>query len=324
MGAVFKDCRVSGMTEEGTVFRIPEEIGNERVTEIGERAFYSCRSLRSIVFPSSIERVAPYAFAECRNLESLQFPDGLKEIGNYAFYNCQNLRSLFLGRNLASIGYGAFKNCLELSEITLELLPGRKNCLNTILQDEFQKVDLKIQYLDEEGKKQEQARLIFTDYEYEYVPQIEARQFNWETYGSGESYRISIADHEIDYEKYDSVFSVAIQEDDAETLDQIVACRLGWPYKLSDSSRKKYEDYVRKNMDHFLEVTISKQGQSDLFDRLLSYILEHSLLSPEKKKCAIDLSIAYRKPQVTAMLMGKQERETFSQKSNSIHSRFAL
>ena len=106
-------------------------------------------------------------------------------------------------------------------------------------------MDVAIDYLDKDEQTSTiRARLVFTDYQYEYVPEIEARQFNWETYGSGDSYRISIRDTDIDYDKYDSVFSLAMVEDDMETLLKICAGRLCWPLQTlrpgQGSVRKLY------------------------------------------------------------------------------------
>ena len=41
------------------------------ITEIGEKAFYECTSLKSITFPASIQQIGEEAFAECNQLRSI-------------------------------------------------------------------------------------------------------------------------------------------------------------------------------------------------------------------------------------------------------------
>ena len=323
MAGIFNDYKAFIAGEVPEIFYVPETIGGEPVTEIGPRAFYGCREISRIILPKTVERIGAYAFAECRGLERFVFPDTVAAIGDYAFYNCMALKEITLGRSLCAIGYGAFKNCLELSKISMVISPGKKNCLNSILQDEFQEVDVTISYVDEAGKCVSEARLVFTDYQYEYVPEIEARQFNWETYGSGDSYRISIRDTDIDYGKYDSVFPVAMVEDDEATLFKIVAGRLCRPHKLLPESRERYEAYVAENMPRILEQIFGAGAAEAQSEQLFRYILEHRLLKEKDISLALDLAQRCQKTHMTAMLMdfiGKPKQV----KEQDIYARFAL
>ncbi len=309
------------------VFNIPEYINQKPVEEIGPRAFYGCRGLRRIVVPKTVRRISSYAFAECRELESFVFPWRLNTVDDYAFYNCMGLHKITFGPEVASIGYGAFKNCLELHEISVSIKDGQNNCLNAILQDEFQEVDVAIDYLDKDEQIHDQARLVFTDYQYEYVPEIEARQFNWETYGSGDSYRISIRDTDIDYDKYDSVFSLAMVEDDMETLLKICAGRLCWPYRLSDQGRDRYENYIKGHMSKVLERLIKDRGTAAL-SRLFDYILNHHLMDDDSRRLALDLCQRFGQPQLTARLMDDfrpaENKGLEAVQNHTVRSRFAL
>lgn len=324
MGYVFESYRDFFSDDSiPEIFYIPETVNQEPVTEIKERAFYGCRNLKRVIVPESVVRIGDYAFAECRELERFVFPKSLTTVGDYTFYNCMGLKELFLNRQLSIIGYGAFKNCLELCRITMDIAPGYKNCLNSILQDEFQAVDVTIHYLGNDETVNDEARLIFTDYQYEYVPEIEARQFNWETYGSGDSYRISIHDTDIDYEKYDSVFPVAMVEDDEETLYKIAAGRLCWPHKLSTGSRQRYESYILSNMPYILERIISGTDKDERASALLAYIADHKLLDEKSMNLALDLAGRYGRAGVTAQLMGTSDSEQ-RHKKQDVHSRFML
>ncbi|MBR7032414.1 MAG: leucine-rich repeat protein [Clostridia bacterium] len=78
------------------------------VREIGDSAFYDCRSLRSIDIPDAVEKIGGRTFALCSSLTSVGFPAGLYEIGKYAFYGCSSLESVEFPSGLRYIGSGAF------------------------------------------------------------------------------------------------------------------------------------------------------------------------------------------------------------------------
>lgn len=54
---------------------IPPQIGGLPVTEIGKGAFYSCRSLTSVVIPQSVEDIGKDVFKDCPHLK-IQTPAG--------------------------------------------------------------------------------------------------------------------------------------------------------------------------------------------------------------------------------------------------------
>ena len=71
-----------------------ETVSIPGVREIGDSAFYDCRSLRTIDIPDAVEKIGGRTFARCTSLRSVGFPAGLYEIGKYAFYGCSALESL--------------------------------------------------------------------------------------------------------------------------------------------------------------------------------------------------------------------------------------
>ncbi|MBR4661548.1 MAG: leucine-rich repeat protein [Clostridia bacterium] len=85
-----------------------ETVSIPGVREIGDSAFYDCKSLRSIDIPDAVEKIGGRTFARCTSLRSVGFPAGLYEIGKYAFYGCSALESLEFPSGLRYIGSGAF------------------------------------------------------------------------------------------------------------------------------------------------------------------------------------------------------------------------
>jgi len=71
---------------------IPKEITYEgrtlKVTEIGDAAFYHCRSLESITIPNSVTSIGTAAFYDCSSLQSVTIPNSVTSIGNSAFGGC--------------------------------------------------------------------------------------------------------------------------------------------------------------------------------------------------------------------------------------------
>ena len=109
------------------------------LTNIGNRVFYNCASLKSVRLPQSIKRIPNYMFQYCVSLENIDIPESLREVGyasfdhsglteielpdslelieRYAFSNTQ-LRTFRVpdGHSKSSIGAYAFENCKHLKK----------------------------------------------------------------------------------------------------------------------------------------------------------------------------------------------------------------
>ena len=82
--------------------------GNEddvkKIKSIGNDAFWSCESLKSIVIPNSVKSIGAFAFKNCRSLESIIIPDSVKSIRQYAFELCKSLKSMsFKGKTMKQV-----------------------------------------------------------------------------------------------------------------------------------------------------------------------------------------------------------------------------
>ena len=91
----------------------------EKVTSIGDYAFYYCYSLTSITIPSSVTSISNSAFQYCYSLTSITIPSSVTSISNSAFQYCYSLTSVVIPNSVTSIGSNAFSSCSSLTSITI-------------------------------------------------------------------------------------------------------------------------------------------------------------------------------------------------------------
>ncbi len=87
----------------------------EGVTAIGERAFYDCKSLKSVTIPKGVTEIGGFAFRGCRNLQKVVAPESVSTIGRYAFADCGSLKNLTIPGRVNEIGKSAFSCCPDLT-----------------------------------------------------------------------------------------------------------------------------------------------------------------------------------------------------------------
>ena len=113
---------ITGYNGSAEKVDIPAEIDGKSVTSIGDRAFYDCSSLASIMLPDGVTSIGDWAFYDCSSLTSITLPDGVTSIGDGAFYGCTSLASITIPDSVTEIGdfFGSvFEGCTSLASINI-------------------------------------------------------------------------------------------------------------------------------------------------------------------------------------------------------------
>lgn len=132
---------------------IPDTINGKKVIGIGEKAYFDCKTMKTLYLSDGIEFIEDGAFANCKNLQKiifpktlirigsensdtkwnsnnkgafensgvtkLSFPERLEKIGRYSFSRCNKLTSIEFPLSLKKIGVAAFSFCSALKRVVL-------------------------------------------------------------------------------------------------------------------------------------------------------------------------------------------------------------
>ena len=113
---VFLDIKSGLLEKRDSITKVEIPKG---VTAIGDRAFYNCTNLESVIIPEGVTVIGDRVFYNCTNLENITIPETVKTIGFHAFDNCVKIKDIKLPDNLEVIQTGAFYNCISLKKIEI-------------------------------------------------------------------------------------------------------------------------------------------------------------------------------------------------------------
>ena len=86
---------------------------------IGKYAFRDCKSLTSVIIPSSVTKIEGGTFYFCTSLTSVNIPSSVTSIGTRAFWCCWFLASVKIPSSVTEIECGAFSGCHSLTSVNI-------------------------------------------------------------------------------------------------------------------------------------------------------------------------------------------------------------
>lgn len=233
-------------------------------------------------------------------VEEVIFPHTMREIGRYNFYGCRNLKKLEFSDSLTQIGSGAFTVCGSLKELVVHLQQGHKSCVKEILGELWQRMDVTFLY-EIEGAAVQRADLVFPGHYEEAVENTPARILYTQHHGSGNNYRQCFLAKELDYRKYDELFSIAAVMEKQNVLLDLCFGRLLFPVELAKQAETEYKEYIRLHLEEAASYLI-KNEQTER----LRFLSEGKLWTPEGLEVAIQCASDQKKPELLSLLMNEQ------------------
>ena len=91
---------------------IPDDI-----TIIGCGAFANT-NIQKVKMSNKITGIGEYAFYNCSFLDEVTFSEGLQLIGEYAFSNCESIKSISIPSNVIILDNHAFSGCFSLENVS--------------------------------------------------------------------------------------------------------------------------------------------------------------------------------------------------------------
>ena len=249
-------------------------------------------------------------FAHYSALKIIDLPKGIEVIEDYAFYRCLALEEIHLYAGIKRLGCGAFMGCKKLKKIVIKDVEDDIYFITEILYDFQYEVEVELYYKD--GRV---AYLTFPEYYEESVENTPGRIIEIVFHGSGYKYRQCIRNRQMNYEKYDTLFSYAIAQEFTPTCIRIALNRLRSPIGLKDIVKERYLTYLQEeskevakqlckedNLEivsmlaetgYFTEELLQEfqekaagTGRAEMASYLLNYRLEH--FKPKKKTFDFD------------------------------------
>jgi hypothetical protein len=95
------------------------------VAEIGDKAFYECKFLKTVTRPAGVTEVGNNAFSGCESLDNVVIPNGVTKIGDSAFWGCSSLQSVDVPASVTDIGKFSFGHNDNLKIRLPETLRGK-------------------------------------------------------------------------------------------------------------------------------------------------------------------------------------------------------
>ncbi len=136
---------ITSYSGHSTNITVPEKIGEDRVTEIGDWAFSPHqdrlrdqtrkfrKTITKITLPEGLKKIGESSFSGLISLESVNIPETVRVIGEYAFVDCNALKRIIVPEGVRDIEANAFAvhrgmSALEYVELPSTLKYFQKSC----------------------------------------------------------------------------------------------------------------------------------------------------------------------------------------------------
>ncbi len=235
------------------------------------------------------------------DVTEVYLPRYVREIGNYAFYRCHNMQRLSFHDALPGIGGGALTGC-KFGEVQVFLHGKERSALKSILDEIRFAVHVKFHKESAAFGEGEEWEILFPEHYEESVENTPARLLYTSHHGAGGYYRQCFYDRELDYGKYDALLPRAIAEEGEETVAELALLRLFFPYRLSETARASYEQYVRTHMQTAAKLLIDKENAG-----WLAFLSQNGYWT----ESALDFGIEYARQREKTELLGLMMDEKY-------------
>ena len=246
-------------------------------------------------------------FAHYSALKVINLPKGIEVIGDYAFYRCLSLEEIYLYAGIKRLGCGAFMGCKKLKKIVIRDVEDDIYFLTEILYDFQYEVEVELYYKD--GRA---AYLTFPEYYEESVENTPGRIIEIVFHGSGYKYRQCIRNRQMNYEKYDTLFSYAIAQEFTPTCIRIALNRLRSPIGLKESVKDRYLTYLREQSKEVVK-EICREDNLEI----LGMLAENGYFTEELLQEFQDKAASFGKAEMASYLLNyrmehyKPKKKTF-------------
>ena len=89
---------------------VPKTIDGKTIVEIGKGFLSSCKTVKTVVLPSTVKTIADSAFNSCENLENITLPASLTTLGNFVFTKCNKLTNIKSNSSNFTVANGVIYN----------------------------------------------------------------------------------------------------------------------------------------------------------------------------------------------------------------------
>ena len=145
--------------------------------------------------------------------------------------------------------------------------------------------------------------MVFPGHYEEAVENTPARILYTQHHGSGNNYRQCFLAKELDYEKYDELFSMAVVMEKLPVLIDLCFGRLLFPIRLSTRGETAYLGYIRSHLEEIVPYLIKNEQTERI--RLIS---REKLWTSEGLDMAIECASDKQKSEILSLLMNERQQ----------------